>query len=358
MRAAFLAMGLAACAMAGTPSGSGGGDDQAMPDGGATSHVCTVSCDDSNACTTDSCELDNMCAHTAVACDDGDACTTDTCDLVMGCAHANLNHGTQAFTATGAIQTFTVPSCVTSLHVVAAGAQGGGVAGQAFTGGLGATLEGDVPVASAQAISIVVGGVGLDGLAGDASQRGGTGGGGSFVVRDATILFVAAGGGGAGGSVSATNGGGCNGGPGLTTQDGAPGSGMVTGGAGGTAGGGGVFFSNAFDQGCTGGAGYAGNGVGSSNGSSQYGTANQPGLAFVNGSAGGAAGSLGRAGGFGGGGAAGFTGGGGGGYSGGGAGGYGTATYNGGGGGSINNGTNAINTPGNHVGAGTVVLTW
>ena len=108
----------------------------------------------------------------------------------------------------------------------------------------------------------------------------------------------------------------------------------------------------------TGGGGYSGNGIGSSDGLSSYGTPNGPGLAFTNGSTGGAAGDQGRPGAFGGGGAAGFTGGGGGGYSGGGAGGYGAGTYNGGGGGSINSGTNAINTPGNHAGAGTVVVTW
>jgi hypothetical protein len=121
------------------------------------------------------------------------------------------------------------------------------------------------------------------------------------------------------------------------------------------------FFPNSAYQGATGGAGYAGNGVGNSNGdTASYGTNNTPGIAFVNGGAGGVGGSgSGRNGGFGGGGAAGFTGGGGGGYSGGGAGGYGgVATYSGGGGGSLNNGTNQNNTAGNHAGAGTVVVTW
>ena len=363
MRAACLALGLSACAIAGTPtghSGSGGDGGQTTPDGGTTSHVCTMSCDDSNACTTDSCDADNTCVHATDACDDGDACTTDTCDMVTGCAHANLNHGTMAFTPTGTIQTFAVPTCVTSLHVRAAAGQGGSVTGQTFTGGLGATLEGDFPVAAAQVLSIVVGGVGIAGL-GDANagQRSGTGGGGSYVVQGTTILVIAGGGGGAGGSVSLSGGGGCNGGPGLVTQNGAAGSGMTPGAAGGTAGGGGTFYSNSGGYaGGTGGGGYSGNGIGSSDGLSSYGTPNGPGLAFTNGSTGGAAGDQGRPGAFGGGGAAGFTGGGGGGYSGGGAGGYGAGTYNGGGGGSINSGTNAINTPGNHAGAGTVVVTW
>jgi len=196
MRGAFLAVWFCACAQAGAPSPNTGGDDagsgsgSGMPDGGT--HTCT-SCDDSNACTTDSCDTSGTCAHVDLSCDDADACTTDSCDMAMGCAHVNNNHGTQTFTANGTIQTFAIPTCVTSLHVLAAGAAGGGTAGTVFVGGLGSTLEGDFSVAVGQTIKILVAGAGVDGsgvqtTAGFA-QRGGTGGGGSFVVRDATAHF-------------------------------------------------------------------------------------------------------------------------------------------------------------------------
>ena len=48
-----------------------------------------VSCDDSNACTTDTCDANNGCAHTAISCDDSNACTTDTCNATNGCQHAD-----------------------------------------------------------------------------------------------------------------------------------------------------------------------------------------------------------------------------------------------------------------------------
>src|SRR5450755_4235197 len=232
MRGAFLAVWFCACAQAGAPSPSAGGDDDGsgsggsgsgMPDGGTTSHTCTTSCDDSNACTTDSCD-NGTCAHVDLSCDDADACTTDSCDMVMGCAHVNNNHGTQTFTANGTIQTFAVPTCVTSLHLVASSAQGGGITA-AYPGGLGATLEGDFSVAVGQNISILAGGAGADGNANtdttSEGQRGGTGGGGTFVVRDVTILLIAGGGGGACGPFPQTGSAGIPGGPGLVTTDGA-----------------------------------------------------------------------------------------------------------------------------------------
>ncbi|HEY6037423.1 MAG TPA: hypothetical protein VIV58_24245, partial [Kofleriaceae bacterium] len=174
MRMSVLALGLvAACAQAGSTSqNTGGGDDASTGSGSGsdTGHVCTTSCDDSNACTTDTCD-NGTCAHTLVACDDADACTTDACDAVMGCTHVNNNHGTMTFSPTGTIQTFAVPSCVSSLHILAAGAQGGGAPGT--IGGLGATLEGDFAVAVGQNLSILVGGAGTAGV-GAVGQRGGT----------------------------------------------------------------------------------------------------------------------------------------------------------------------------------------
>ena len=47
----------------------------------------TKACDDSNACTTDSCNSVTGCAHTAINCDDGNPNTADTCDTASGCQH-------------------------------------------------------------------------------------------------------------------------------------------------------------------------------------------------------------------------------------------------------------------------------
>ncbi|MCB9787637.1 MAG: hypothetical protein H6744_13225 [Deltaproteobacteria bacterium] len=46
-----------------------------------------LSCDDSDACTTDSCDTASGCVYEALSCDDSDACTTDSCDAATGCAH-------------------------------------------------------------------------------------------------------------------------------------------------------------------------------------------------------------------------------------------------------------------------------
>src|SRR5207253_7344236 len=58
-----------------------------------------VNCNDSNACTTDTCDATNGCVHTAVSCDDTNACTTDTCDATNGCVHTADNcHDTNVST--------------------------------------------------------------------------------------------------------------------------------------------------------------------------------------------------------------------------------------------------------------------
>ena len=44
-------------------------------------------CDDSNACTTDSC-ADGTCTNALINCSDTDPCTTDSCDPATGCTHA------------------------------------------------------------------------------------------------------------------------------------------------------------------------------------------------------------------------------------------------------------------------------
>jgi Ca2+-binding RTX toxin-like protein len=53
--------------------------------------TCTddAGCDDSDACTTDTC-VDGFCSNVAISCDDGDACTTDTCDAATGCVNTDI----------------------------------------------------------------------------------------------------------------------------------------------------------------------------------------------------------------------------------------------------------------------------
>ncbi len=266
-------------------------------------------------------------------------------------------HGSSAFEYTGAIETFSLPACAQVVTVDAWGAQGG--SGQTGgVGGLGAHALGTFSDLGGVTLRILVGGAGADGTNGE-DQAGGTGGGGSFVVTDAsTPLVVAGGGGGAMGRVEAA---GCpcriDGGPGQVTIDGQMGA--ANGGAGGVAGGGGGTWPWTGWHSGTGGGGFTGDGSAWSNGASDFGTPSGPGIAFLNGGAGGVAGSSGRAGGFGGGGSAGFTGGGGGGYSGGGSGTHDAPqTYNGGGGGSYNAGGDQVMESGVRGGAGSVVISW
>ena len=52
----------------------------------------TISCDDQNPCTVDSCDPITGCAHTtAGACNDNNVCTTDTCLPGLGCVNTALN---------------------------------------------------------------------------------------------------------------------------------------------------------------------------------------------------------------------------------------------------------------------------
>ena len=98
----------------------------------------------------------------------------------------------QTFNYTGTIDNFTVPVGVTSITIIAKGAQGGSNTG---TGGSGAIMTGTFSVSSGQVLSILVG----------QQPTGGSfaaGGGGTFVAlgssySTATPLIVAGGGGGA-----------------------------------------------------------------------------------------------------------------------------------------------------------------
>jgi glycine rich protein len=165
---------------------------------------------------------------------------------------------TETFLPTGEEQTFTVPSGVTSVKVIAVGGRGGTGAGAQVGGGFGAVAIANLPVDPGQVLFVNVGENGGDGSfssggAGgfngggsstDNGDRGGGGGGASDVrtiSRSAgTSLFsrlvVAGGGGGSGGASSGLAGGdageagegfvgGAGGEPGTSTAGGAGGNG-------------------------------------------------------------------------------------------------------------------------------------
>jgi len=53
----------------------------------------TVSCDDANPCTVDSCDAATGCVHAPLGCDDGNPCTADSCSTASGaCVHAPLSN--------------------------------------------------------------------------------------------------------------------------------------------------------------------------------------------------------------------------------------------------------------------------
>ena len=79
---------------------------------------------------------------------------------------------TQSFNYTGSIKTWTVPSGISNITIIAIGAQGGGI-----NGGYGASMTGTFNVTPGQVLSIMVGQQGGGIYAG--------GGGGSFVALGA-----------------------------------------------------------------------------------------------------------------------------------------------------------------------------
>lgn len=171
----------------------------------------------------------------------------------------NCPPGSQTFNFTGAVQTFTVPPCVTSITVDAYGAQGGGSGG-----GPGGRAQATIPVTPGETLNIYVGGTpttrqgggyngggGLPALPCGGGSDGYPGGGGSDVRRGTALsgrLVVAGGGGGMGWSSQPGGGGG-----GLSGQT--PVSGWVnaaTNGGGGTQSAGGargIYTSGANDAG-------------------------------------------------------------------------------------------------------------
>lgn len=297
-----------------------------------------------------------------------------------GCVMTTVNaitincHGSKTFTATGSVQTFTTPSCASSVTINAYGAQGGSAGYGSpwnFTayGGKGARIQGTLSIAGGTSLSILVGKQGASTVG---SQTGAGGGGGSYVwLTVAGTLQIAAGGGG-GGAVQAADGGS---GSGSGSNNGAYGSATTTpnpcppsgsGGAGGSSGnggGGGAGSTPTFNMpGAGGGAGWVGNG--GNGGSGGCGVGGTGGKSPSAGGNGGAAGACnGSAGGYGGGGGgAGIGGGGGGGYNGAGGGnglwGSSGIVSSGGGGGSYPNGTNQNNNANVQSGDGQVVISW
>jgi hypothetical protein len=160
---------------------------------------------------------------------------------------------TDSLVYTGAMQTYTVPCGVTTLHIECYGAQGGSgsVGGNSAPGGLGgygAMTSGDLAVTPGQVLNIFVGGAGATPTAGfNGGGSGGTqnagGGGGATDIRYPTTAvadrLIVAGGGGGGGRGGCETGtvaggvGGVGGGNGANGLDAPTPGGVAGGGAGG-----------------------------------------------------------------------------------------------------------------------------
>jgi hypothetical protein len=136
---------------------------------------------------------------------------------------ATCSTGLATFAFTGGEQCYTVPAGVTSLYVIANGANGSGGTSNK-PGGKGAHVEGRIPVTGGQTLYVYVGGNGgtpaggYNGGAAGGNGRGG-GGGGATDIRGTSgalnsRLLVAGGGGGAGGAGAEIGPGGYDGGAG------------------------------------------------------------------------------------------------------------------------------------------------
>lgn len=167
---------------------------------------------------------------------------------------------TLTFNYTGALQTYTVPSCVTAMTVAAYGAEGVSVGSSNFAPGKGGLAAGVIQVMPGQVLNIYVGGQsGYNG--GGLGQIGGNGGGATDIriggITLADRVMVAGGGGGAGGDSWQCNSGGGHGGGGVAVGANFVGGG---GGAGYTSGTG--CGTDGGNTGGTGGVGYHGGGGG------------------------------------------------------------------------------------------------
>lgn len=128
--------------------------------------------------------------------------------LTTAPAQAESVISTTSFAYTGSDQSFTVPSGVRLLKVVANGAGGGGSPAYGGAGGSGAKVTSYVAVTPGEVLTVKIGGGGIgaragggDNLRNDASSRAEVagpagGGGGSTVIQGTNLLIVAGGGGG------------------------------------------------------------------------------------------------------------------------------------------------------------------
>lgn len=210
---------------------------------------------------------------------------------VLPVMHAQVT--VQNFSYTGAVQTFTVPSCVFNITITAKGAQGGTNAANTVTGGPGGTAVGVLSVTPGDVLNIYVGGMnGYNGggnagsTSGCTTANGGVGGGASDVRLNGVALtdrvIVGGGGGGAGGDRIPTCGRGAGGGGGGGYYGGGGGAGWpgsVVGGtvaSGGSQAAGGTGGTSTFatvNNGFAGSLGLGGHGggeVGSSQGTPQH----------------------------------------------------------------------------------------
>ncbi|HQQ93501.1 MAG TPA: T9SS type A sorting domain-containing protein [Bacteroidia bacterium] len=146
---------------------------------------------------------------------------------------------------TGAVQTVTIPNCVTAINVDVRGAQGGTNAVGTMTGALGGRVTGVLTVTPGDVLYIYVGGMngynggGASGVCSGCAQAGGGVGGGASDIRLngntlANRVVVAGGGGGGGGDRIPTCGRGAGGGGGGGYYGGGGGSGWAGSTAGGT----------------------------------------------------------------------------------------------------------------------------
>jgi len=291
----------------------------------------------------------NGCASTHT-----DSITVTTCALP----------GSQTFSYSGSVQTFTVPACKTQIQIEAWGAQGRS-ATAGGTGGLGGYVLGNLAVTPGQVLQIYVGGQmgynggGAPGPNGSVSSgapigvdSGGVGGGASDVRTGSALTdrVIVAGGGGGGGHLGV-----------WTTCDIPPGTGGAGGAGGGNAGGNGISTA----CGCNSGGGFGGQ-PGTQNAGGAGGTLNPIGCTTSNAAMHGNPGTFG----VGGNGSTQFAnssgpgggGGGGGGWYGGGAGSNGNNTTAGGGGGGGSNYTGGVTAAqsqnGIRSGNGQVIITW
>ncbi len=102
-------------------------------------------------------------------------CTSSstTQQIVVG----NCPHSSQTFSYTGSMQTWTVPTCITSITLDMAGAKGG-IGSNSAAAGLGGRVQATLPVTPGNTINIFVGGSGLDDVNGSSALPGGYNGGG------------------------------------------------------------------------------------------------------------------------------------------------------------------------------------